>query len=141
MLKWKISFSRTVSEDFKDNDSAKRSDFFFAKLTEIRSYLTVIVGTKWVYKWLQILPNSRDLAHLYKTEKMLLCHTIPTSPITAPAKSGKASYFKFAALGRDVSLLLRPIFDQNKQLSLLQREQKRSEIRPILGPATFNCFV
>ena len=52
MLKWKISFSRTVSEDFKDNDSAKRSDFFFAKLTEIRSYLTVIVGTKWVYKWL-----------------------------------------------------------------------------------------
>ena len=72
---------------------------------------------------------------------MLLFLTIPTSPITSPANSGKASNFKFPALGRAVSLLIRPDFDQNKQNRSLEREQKRREKCAISDLSNFNGFV
>ena len=84
---------------------------------------------------------STRLQQLYYTKKMRIIMTNPMNLIIAPAKSGKARYFNFPALGRALSLLLRPHFDQNKPNRSLVKEQKRREIRPIDDFAIFNRFV
>ena len=72
---------------------------------------------------------------------MLLFLTIPTSPITSPANSGNARYFNFPALGRGVSLLIRPNFDQNKENRSLEREQKRERKMCDLRLSNFDGLV
>ena len=72
---------------------------------------------------------------------MLLFLTIPTSPITSPANSGKASNLNFPALGRAFPLPLRPDFDQNKRNRPIAREQKRSELRAISDLLDFDGLV
>ena len=72
---------------------------------------------------------------------MLLFPTVPTSPITAPANSGKGSNFEFPAHGRAFSLLLRTISDQNKRNRSLEREQKRRENCTISDLSNFDGLV
>ena len=72
---------------------------------------------------------------------MRISITLPTSLITTPANSGKASNFKFPAPGRAVSLLIRPDFDQNKRNRSLEREQKRREKCAISDLSNFHGFV